>query len=148
MPDLTPTQLCQRYCDVFSTLRPDTIGDFSALVTEQIHFRDPFNDVRGFDKMRRILEEMFHHTQKPSFNVLEQSVFQDHAWLRWQFTAQVPVIGLLSVEGATRLAFDHYSGLVTEHIDYWDSAPVYLRLPLLGALLRRIRRRMSASASV
>ncbi|WP_417581334.1 nuclear transport factor 2 family protein [Nitrincola sp.] len=143
---LTPSkQLCERYCEVFSNLSPETLDQFKDLVTEQVHFRDPFNDVRGFSKMRRILEDMFENTENPAFNVLEQSVYADHAWLRWQFTAKVPVIGLLSVEGATRLEFDHYNGLITEHIDYWDSAPVYLRLPLIGGLLRLIKRRMSAS---
>lgn len=145
MPDMSAQQRCQRYCQVFSNLSPETIGDLQDLVTEQVHFRDPFNDVRGFNKMRRVLEDMFENTENPAFNVLEQSVFADHAWLRWQFTARVPVIGLLSVEGASRLEFDHYNGLVTEHIDYWDSAPVYLRLPFIGALLRQIKRRMSAS---
>ena len=144
MPEMTPKQRCERYCEVFSNLSPDSIEQFRDLVTEEVHFRDPFNDVRGFSKMRRVLEDMFENTEDPAFNVLEQSVFSDRAWLRWQFTARVPVIGLLSVEGATRLEFDHYSGLVREHIDYWDSAPVYLRLPFLGRILRHIKRRMSA----
>jgi hypothetical protein len=145
MPEMSPKQRCERYCEIFSNLSLERIDQLQDLVTEQVHFRDPFNDVRGFSKMRRVLEDMFENTKNPAFNVLEQSVYADHAWLRWQFTANVPVIGLLSVEGATRLAFDHYNGLVTEHIDYWDSAPVYLRLPLIGGLLRQIKRRMSAS---
>lgn len=144
MPDMSAKECCERYCQVFSNLSPETIEQFQDLVTEQVHFRDPFNDVRGFNNMRRVLEDMFENTENPAFNVLEQSVYADHAWLRWQFTATVPVIGLLSVEGATRLAFDHNKDLVSEHIDYWDSAPIYLRLPLIGGLLRQIKRRMSA----
>ncbi|WP_151669299.1 nuclear transport factor 2 family protein [Nitrincola schmidtii] len=137
-------ELCHRYCDLFSNLTPETLDQFKAIVSDDIHFKDPFNDVRDFNKMKQILSEMFEHTDGPAFNVYEQNVFDDHAWLRWQFNATLPVIGLLSVDGASRISMDLTQGRVIEHIDYWDSAPIYMRLPLLGLLLRQIRKRMSA----
>jgi hypothetical protein len=51
------------------------------------------------------------------------------------------------VRGATQLAFDPHSGLVVLHRDYWDTGEeLYARLPLLGAVMRWLRRRGSATA--
>lgn len=136
-------ELCRHYCELFANLTPNTIEQFRECVSPHIHFRDPFNDVHSFDEMRAILEEMFEHTQGPAFQIVEQSVFDEHAWLRWHFQATLPVVGELFVEGATRLCFDLQEGVVTEHIDYWDSAPVYMRLPVVGKVLRYVRKRMA-----
>ncbi|MHB9020361.1 MAG: hypothetical protein ACYC3A_00830 [Halothiobacillus sp.] len=45
----------------------------------------------------------------------------------------------------SRVAFDE-RGLVREHIDFCDPAEqVYSRVPVLGGLMRWIRRRLSSS---
>ncbi|WP_409525825.1 nuclear transport factor 2 family protein [Nitrincola sp. MINF-07-Sa-05] len=136
-------QTCARYAALFSSLTPERIAEFEPLVTPGIHFQDPFNDHHGFDQMRRVLEDMFRQTRDPGFEVTEISVVEDRAYLRWIFHAGLPVVGDLRVEGVSRLAFDE-QGKVSEHIDYWDSAPIYLRLPVLGALLRRVRAKMGS----
>ena len=46
-----------------------------------------------------------------------------------------------AIVGATRLRFDA-QGRVAEHRDYWDAAQeLYEKLPLIGSVLRAIRRR-------
>lgn len=138
----TPS-ICTRYAELFAGLTPERIPEFEALVDPAIRFRDPFNDHQGFAGMRRVLEDMFQHTRNPGFEVIEVTEAAGHAYLRWIFRAGLPVVGDLSVEGVSRLSFNQ-QGLVCEHIDYWDSAPIYLRLPLLGALLRRVRAKMGS----
>ena len=134
---------CEAYCQLFSELSPAHLNEFDTLVSEQVHFRDPFNDVHGREAMKAILGGMFEHTEAPRFVIHEQDVIGSHAWLRWEFSARIPVMGLLQVEGASRLRFEEETGRICEHLDYWDSAPFYLRLPLLGALLRLLRRRIA-----
>jgi limonene-1,2-epoxide hydrolase len=133
----------QAYCQLFAELTPARIDEFDALVTAQVRFRDPFNDVHGRSAMKAILRGMFENTTEPHFVIHEQDIVDEHAWLRWTFSARVPVLGVLQVEGSTRLAFDADSGRISEHLDYWDSAPFYLHLPLLGGLLRLLRRRIA-----
>jgi len=134
---------CVEYAALFASLTPARIAEFEPLVAPDIHFQDPFNDHRGFAQMSRVLEDMFRHTRNPGFEVTEISVVEDRAYLRWIFRAGLPVVGDLRVEGVSRLAFDEQAR-VCEHIDYWDSAPIYLRLPVLGALLRRVRAKMGS----
>ena len=49
----------------------------------------------------------------------------------------------MSIHGGTLLHFAP-DGRVTSHRDYWDAAgELYEKIPLLGALLRRIKRHMA-----
>lgn len=135
-------KVCQGYLELFANLRPERIPEFVEWVSEDIHFRDPFNDVRGRSKMQAILVDMFERSEEPKFTVLEHRLGGDAAFIRWHFSARLPVLGCLDVEGVSRLQFNN-QGLISEHLDYWDSAPIYLKLPLLGALLRRLKGRMA-----
>lgn len=134
--------VCQGYLELFTHLTPERIPEFSRWVSRDVHFRDPFNDVRGISKMQAILHDMFERSGDPRFNVLEYRLAGDTAFVRWRFSARLPLLGDMHVEGVSRLQFDN-QGLISEHLDYWDSAPIYLKLPLIGALLRGIKGRMA-----
>lgn len=131
------------YCREFEQLSPETLDNLQALVSANVHFRDPFNDVTGWSGMRRVMVDMFEHCDAPRFTVTEQVLDGDRAYLRWGFETRVPVLGRLKVDGLSRLAFDE-AGLICEHLDFWDASPIYLRLPLIGWLLRKVRKRLSA----
>lgn len=135
-------RVCQGYLELFTNLTPERIPEFSSWVAPNVHFRDPFNDVHGIEKMQAILLDMFERAKEPKFEVLEHVLGEEGAYLRWLFTATIPVIGQLEVDGVSRLQFDE-QGRISEHLDYWDSAPIYLKLPILGALLRPLKSKMA-----
>lgn len=135
------------YAEAFVTLTPHSVDALCRRVSADVHFRDPFNDLYGREDLRALLLDMFERAGRPAFSV-DEICWQESAgvgWLRWHFSAQLPIIGSLEVEGCSRVSLDQ-DGLITEHLDYWDSAPIYLKLPLIGALLRRIRQRISLQA--
>jgi len=135
-------RVCQGYLELFTNLTPERIPEFSDWVAPNVRFRDPFNDVQGIEKMQAILLDMFERAKEPKFEVLEHVLGEEGAYLRWLFTATIPVIGQLEVDGVSRLQFDK-QGRISEHLDYWDSAPIYLKLPILGALLRPLKSKMA-----
>jgi len=135
-------EVCQGYLELFANLTPERISEFSKWVSVDVHFRDPFNDVRGLEKMQSILMDMFERSSEPKFRVLEHRLGGDTGFIRWHFSAVLPVLGDLQVEGVSRLQFDN-QGLISEHLDYWDSAPIYLKLPVIGAILRKLKARMA-----
>lgn len=134
--------VCQGYLELFANLTPERIPEFSQWVSADVHFRDPFNDVRGLSKMQAIMEDMFERTEEPKFRVLEHRLGGDTGFVRWTFSAKLPVLGKLNVEGVSRLQFNN-AGLISEHLDYWDSAPIYLKLPAVGWILRRLKAKMA-----
>lgn len=132
----------ESYISLFESLSPDNVHQFEPLVTEHVRFADPFNDVRGYPKMRAIMMDMFERSESPRFSVYEFVQNANVVYIRWRFEAKLPVLGLFKTDGVSRVLLDG-QGLIAEHVDYWDSAPIYMQIPILGRLLRSIRAKMA-----
>ena len=131
------------YLDFFANISRARLVDLDVLTTADIHFVDPFHDVRGRAAMRRILERMFDTMIEPRF-VIERSVATaDIAFVSWRFSATLRVPErAVTLIGVSELHFDP-AGCVAAHIDHWDAAQqVYERVPVLGFILRRLRQRL------
>jgi hypothetical protein len=89
---------------------------------------------------------MFRSAQNPRTHVLAL-LGGDREWIvKWRFTAGLPVIGAINVPGVTELVLDE-AGLIDSHIDYWDSGlEIYGRLPIVGGIVRSVRKRLSAKS--
>lgn len=145
-PDLRPAVAA--YAAFFETLTPETLPQLRDLCAPDVRFRDPFNDVTGAAHMESIFRDMFRPLVAPRFAVTHWAVSGETAYLRWTMTFRRTSGGRLwTIEGVSEVRFDA-AGRVVAHIDHWDAAgQLYERLPLIGALLRRIRRRLSHSPS-
>ncbi len=141
---MTPAQTCARYVTVFESLTPETIAQLEPLLSASVHFRDPFNDVRGLAGVRQVLEDMFRRASRPGFKVQHWTVDGDRGYILWTFSASLPGLGPWQVDGVSRLVFDE-DGRIARHVDYWDAGSLYEKLPLVGGLIRLIKRRMGAA---
>jgi hypothetical protein len=134
------------YARYFDELTTATTGDLRRLAAADMRFKDPFNDIRGVDRVVGLFDHMFQTTEQPRFVTGAIAVTSRTAFLRWRFTCTVPsrLLSLaLAIEGVSEVRFDA-AELVVEHVDYWDpAAAVYERLPLLGGVLRGLRRRLA-----
>lgn len=136
----------ERVVAFYERLQPADLGRLGALYADGVYFKDPFNEVRGLAAVRGIFEHMFATLDTPRFIVHERVVQGSQAFLTWDFVFRLRGRGgeEIRVRGAThlRLAAD---GRVAEHRDYWDAAEeLYEKLPLLGALMRWLKRRVNA----
>lgn len=133
----------RQYGTFFETIKPETIEDVRPLVTENVRFKDPFNDVRGGDQLVRVLAKMFEDADDISFTMREQAGDGRVYFLRWNFACRPKsrfLKGLWHVDGISVISFTE-AGLIEEHVDYWDAAEqLYDRLPIIGPLLRFVRR--------
>ncbi len=143
---MTPAQTCARYVALFEHLSPDTIAQLEPLLSASVRFQDPFNDVHGVAGVTQVLEDMFRRATEPRFSVQHWAVDDNSGYILWTFSAGLPGLGPWQVEGVSRLLFD-MDGRIASHVDYWDAGALYERLPLLGRLLRLIKKRISAKAS-
>jgi len=131
------------YVSLYENLNEEDLVQLERFFTSNAHFKDPFNEVYGLDKIRHIFEHMFNTLDSPVFRVDESVLSNDIAYIKWQFNAQLKSKHIILV-GLSRVVFNE-QGLVSEHIDYWDaSEQVYMKLPILGAFLRFIQRQASA----
>lgn len=136
------------YAAFFEALTPETVPKLRDLCAADVRFRDPFNDVTGVATLEAIFNDMFRLLIEPRFVVSDWALGGDTAYLRWTMTfRRAPGGQLLTIEGVSEVHFDP-TGRVIAHIDHWDAAgQLYERLPLIGAVSRWIRRRLSHSPS-
>ena len=130
----------------FESISPQTLSEIPRWYTPDARFKDPFNEVRGLPEITRIFEHMFHSLHEPRFVVTRQIVDGPHAFLVWEFHFRFKRFDTVTpqvVHGGSHLTLTP-EGLISEHRDYWDAAEeLYEKLPVLGGLMRWIKRRAS-----
>ncbi|MCV2351301.1 nuclear transport factor 2 family protein [Paucibacter sp. Y2R2-4] len=127
----------------FEQLKPADLSRMEAHYTEQAFFKDPFNEVKGVAGVKAIFAHMFESLDSPRFTVLDALVQQNQCFLSWDFHFKLKGQSLpRRIHGSSHLRFAP-DGRVAYHRDYWDAAEeFYEKLPLLGPLLRLIKRRL------
>lgn len=129
----------------FEALEPGSLDTIDSVYTADARFADPFNEVQGIEAIRRIYAHMFATLGRPRFVVHEVVGTAPSVFMTWDFI--VPrARGELTIHGATHFRFSA-DGRIAMHRDYWDTAgELYAKLPLLGLLVRALRRRLAAPA--
>lgn len=133
----------QRVITFFERLQPTDLDRLDRIYTDDAFFKDPFNEVRSRDAVRHIFDHMFRTLDEPRFVMLQAVAQGDDAFLTWEMHYRMrrfdpaPQV----IRGATQLRFAP-DGRVALHRDWWDAAEeLYEKLPLLGVLMRWLRRR-------
>ena len=130
-----------RYRQYLETLSPETLGGLSEYVSSDVHFKDPFNDVRGVNVMSQVFQHMFENVQDIQFEVQHMASIGEVCLMSWRFEGCLAGNPWL-FEGSSVVRFAE-DGRVLEHIDHWDAAKdFYERLPIIGQLLAFLRRRL------
>ncbi len=139
--------IIENYADAFSSLTPENMETLMATVDENIYFSDPFNKVHGKAAFRAIFDHMFDTCIEPAFEISDIAVSRGQdariAYLRWRMTGRIDgwPHTKLDFEGMTEIHIGK-NGLITAHIDHWDSASqLFARLPVIGGVLRPIMKR-------
>jgi steroid Delta-isomerase len=136
----------ERIVALFEHLVPADLSRLHLHYAPDARFKDPFNDVQGVPAIERVFAHMFEALDEPRFVVHEVLADGDQCFLTWDFVFRFRrgERSLQTVRGATHLRFDA-QGRVALHRDYWYAAEeLYEKLPLLGALMRWLRRRAAS----
>lgn len=148
----TPTdpamhQAVNTIVQTFETLSPQSVAQLGAIYAPDARFKDPFNEVQGLAQIQRIFHHMFATLENPRFHITGRIVQGGQCFLTWEFRFgwQRKRGGQAQcIVGGSHLVLDA-GGRITLHRDYWDAAEeLYEKLPLLGALMRWLKRRVNA----
>lgn len=146
MSDFSSTAAIQNLARFYETLTPVSLTRIDAFYAEQARFKDPFNEVCGVASIRRIFEHMFAVVEAPRFVVTARISEGRQAMLGWDFHLRLRGRDLI-IRGVSHVCFDA-DGRVVEHRDFWDPAEqIYARVPVVGGLMRLLRRRFSAGVA-
>lgn len=132
----------QKLIGFFETISPANIDKLAQVYTEDVFFKDPFNEVRGLAEVTRIFSHMFEQVDDPRFVVTGHVLQGDQAFLTWDFLFRMKRFSSdeQCIRGATHLRFTS-DGRADFHRDYWDAAEeLYEKLPLLGTMMRALKK--------
>jgi len=131
-----------RYAEAFSQLQPDGLDQLIDLVHDEVIFADPFNQLHGKDSFRFVFAHMFDVCDEPCFQVSDIAYGQKAVYLRWRMTGRLrswPQTAF-DLEGMSEISINA-DGLITAHIDHWDSASQLLsKLPGIRLLINPVLR--------
>ncbi len=132
-----------RLVALYETLAPADLPALRGVYAEDARFKDPFNQVQGVAAIARIFGHMFRTLDSPRFRVIDIVADGDALFLTWDFDFRTRGAGAraMRIHGASHLRFDA-RGRVALHRDYWDAAEeLYEKLPVVGALMRWLKKR-------
>ena len=132
-----------RIVQFFEQLAPADLARLGEIYTDDARFKDPFNEVAGVPAIRGVFEHMFAALDTPRFVVREVIVQGSQCFLTWDFVFRMRRFsrGEQVIRGGSHLQLAP-DGRIALHRDYWDAAEeLYEKLPLLGGLMRWLKRR-------
>jgi hypothetical protein len=126
----------------FQTLTPVTLEQVEDIYASDAVFSDPFNHLNGLTSVRAVYQHMFDTLEHPRF-VVTTTVSNEHqAFMTWDFLFKCRGQAQ-KISGCTQFELND-QGLIVLHRDYWDAAQqVYEKVPVLGSILRMMRRKLS-----
>jgi steroid delta-isomerase len=134
----------EEYISYYEGLTQANAVNLINLATEDMHFRDPFNDVRDVRKVVEIMEHMFVNLNDPRFVISDKFFASNSAMLKWEFTfsSKFGSKKSWSIPGVSEVVFSA-DGKVAEHIDFWDSGTyLFEKMPIVGQLIRFGKRKL------
>ncbi|CAA6823466.1 MAG: Unknown protein [uncultured Sulfurovum sp.] len=129
----------------FETLHKETtVESFKTIYDEKVSFKDPFNQVEEIQSVYKIFAHMYENLENPRFVITEYIGKENVAYVKWDFIFTFKgEKNENSFEGVSRLVMNDEDKVIS-HTDYWDAAEhIYERMPLIGSLLRFIKRKIA-----
>lgn len=128
-----------RMAGFFQEMNESNVGRVAELYAPEASFRDPINEVTGVKAIQAVMADLFHKLKNIRIVVREMRGDEDAGCLLWSmhydFRGKKRCI-----PGVSHFRFNR-EGLVVAQEDYWDASFVlYGEFPLLGALMRLIKR--------
>ena len=113
---------------------------------ENARCKDPFNEVQGVPAVRAMFAHMYATLDGPRFVIRDVVAQGDQCFLTWDFVFRMRRFNReeQTVRGGShlKLAAD---GRISLHRDDWEVAEdLYEKLPVLGSLMRWLKRRTSS----
>jgi len=137
----------ERFLDTYQRLNRDNLDLLGAIYTEDVRFCDPAHSFAGLTALRKYFAELYANVEHISFDFAQPQVSGNHVHVQWLMRLRHPRLNRgaeVVVPGISCLHFTD-DGRVDEHRDYFDlGVLLYEQLPLLGPLVRAVKRRFAA----
>ena len=130
---------------VYNHLNKNTLSLLDSLYANELHFHDPIREIYGLAAYRAYLAHLYDKVTECRFDIVQIDRGDHWAWISWNMLCVHPTLNKgrpIQLEGCSRLTFREK---VLEQHDYYDlGAMVYENLPLIGSLIKQLKKRAGA----
>lgn len=135
----------ERFISVYSDLGTTNLTLLEQVYHADIHFTDPIHDVKGINYLLTYFDSLYTNLNTCRFNIDKVMTADMDAAIYWTMTFSHPKLNNgneISVEGHSFLS--QQDNKVIRHRDYLDvGSMLYEHIPLLGAVIKSIKKRAS-----
>ena len=135
----------ERFIDIFRRLDKDSLQLLDELYAPNAIFEDPLHRIEGLPALREYFGKLYNGVISIEFAVGERAQQGERGALSWIMTMRHKKLkggAPIAVHGASFLRFNS-AGLIVSHRDYFDLGEMlYENIPLLGAAIRLVRRKV------
>lgn len=132
------------FCAFYNKLDKSSTKHLPEVYTDDIRFVDPLHEIEGIDALIDYFDALYTNVSRCHFDFGERQRQGDLAFVTWTMHLVHPKLAggrKVSVTGCSRLRFR--DARVCDHRDYFDAgALLYEQIPILGSVIRGIKRRL------
>ena len=135
-------QAVERFKSFYAVFSADIIKkDVRNLYAGNAYFRDGYQEVQGRDAIESYFLKSAETIHECTFDIQDVSVHDGNYYFRWvmHLTTKRWKDEPITTVGMSHVRFDR-TGLVTFHQDYWDTSVIYEKVPIMGSVIRWIKR--------
>ena len=141
----TPDDRLEAFCAFFNKLDKSCTRELYKFYTPDVTFIDPLHRIEGSRALEQYFAALYENVTACQFRFHERQVSGDQAFATWTMSLTHPRLDdgrEIQVDGCSHLTFAA-DGRVERHRDYFDAgAMIYERLPLLGGVIRLVKKRI------
>jgi hypothetical protein len=131
----------ETFKSVFNRLERSNLHLLDEIYAEDIEFRDPFLQIRGLPRLREYFARQYEDVIQSRFVFEDEAIQGQRAMLTWTMHIEHRRFARGEVIRLSGSSYIRFTRKVVYHCDYFDlGAFVYERIPILGGVIRFIKR--------
>lgn len=132
----------ERFVSFYRVFSVENIrGSVRTIYADDAYFRDGYREVQGLDAIEAYFLKSAETVQECTFDIQDIAVNEGNYYFRWvmDLTTKRWKDDPVKTVGMSHVRFDK-EGLIAFHQDYWDTSVIYEKVPVMGSVIRWIRK--------
>ena len=131
----------------YENLNKITLNQIEIFYDKDVFFKDPFNEFRGRDRVRKIFDHMFDNFGDPHFVFIDTIENEEEAFLTWDFFLRFNGKDY-KIHGSSHLKYNK-EYIICYHRDYWDvGEEVLLNVPFVKYMYGFFRKKLAITEDI
>jgi len=137
--------IIEKFIQTYQQLDKNNLELLDDIYCENTSFIDPFNKINRLNNLKIYFAELYENISLIDFDFKDTSSINNNHYISWKMILTHPKLNQgksFSVPGITHLKTDE-NDKINYHRDYFDAGKMlYEQLPLLGRLIRWLKRKI------